>query len=28
VRLAPMALVEGDGTVMGRWRVLRPGTGD
>jgi riboflavin biosynthesis pyrimidine reductase len=25
VRLAPMALVEGDGTVMGRWRVQRPG---
>jgi riboflavin biosynthesis pyrimidine reductase len=24
VPLAPMALVEGDGTVMGRWRVLRP----
>ncbi len=22
VALAPMALVEGDGTVMGRWRVL------
>jgi riboflavin biosynthesis pyrimidine reductase len=25
VRLAPMALVEGEGTVLGRWRVLRPG---
>jgi riboflavin biosynthesis pyrimidine reductase len=27
VPLAPMALVEGDGTVMGRWRVLRPTAG-
>ena len=24
VPLAPMALVEGDGTVMGRWRVVHP----
>jgi riboflavin biosynthesis pyrimidine reductase len=27
VALAPMAIVEAEGTVMGRWRVLRPTAG-